>query len=113
MKPTQPALGIMCTNDYNDVKSYRASCTCGDAAHDHNIWVERDSCGEISVTIFTQVTTPFWSMNRLKQIWALLTTGSITQEATILMDQQQALNYGTALIGAIECMTEIKTSTTT
>jgi hypothetical protein len=67
MKAQAPAEGILKTNDWGDSKTYQVICGCGDTAHNHNLWVEADETG-IEVTLYVNVKSPVWSMNRWKQI---------------------------------------------
>jgi hypothetical protein len=101
MKAQTPAEGILKTNDWGDSKAYQIICGCGDAEHNHNLWVESDETG-IEVTLYVNVKSPVWSMNRLKQIWRLLVDGYLTHESTLYMSKQQALNYAETLKTAIK-----------
>lgn len=101
MKAQLPAEGILKRNDYGDSKVYQVVCGCGDSDHDHNLWIESDETG-INVTLYVNVKSPFWSMNRLKQIWTLLTKGYTTHESTLYMSEQQAFNYAETLKTAIK-----------
>ena len=101
MKYQIPAEGIMQTNDWGDSKVYRVMCTCGDANHEHNMWVEADD-HEISITIYTTVKSNWWSKTRWHAIWTLLTKGYIDTESTVIMRKQQAFNYAHTLLSAID-----------
>lgn len=100
MKPEIPAKGILKRNDWGDAKSYEIACTCCEPEHSHNVWVEAEEDGEISVTVYTTTTSTFWSMNRWRQIWQLLTRGYVKSEVALIMDEQQAVNYANALTNA-------------
>jgi hypothetical protein len=100
MKSQKPATGIMETNNFRDAKVYRVACECGDANHDHNVWVEADDSNTISVTIYTQQKSKWWAMNRWQKIWTLLTKGYIEYETSIILKEQQAVNYAEALKSA-------------
>jgi hypothetical protein len=97
----EPAEGILIRNNWGDSKQYQVVCECHDPDHDHNIVVESDET-EVSVVIYTTTTNLFWSVNRWKQIWELLTKGYIKQEVAICMQEQQAKNYANTLIKASE-----------
>lgn len=97
----KPSKGILERDDWGDAKSYQVVCQCGQPDHDHNLWVEADVTG-INVTIYTEVKSPWWSMNRFKQIWTLLRQGYLKQETVLTMDQQTALNYAETLKSAIK-----------
>lgn len=101
MKPQKPANGILFVNDWGDTKTYDIVCGCGQPDHTHHVWVEVDNY-DVSVNIYVTVKSPFWSMNRWKQIWTLLTKGYLEHETTISMSEQQALNYASALTSAIK-----------
>lgn len=100
MKPEQPALGIMRTNDWGDTKVYRVACDCGSNEHNHDVWVEADETN-VTVTTFTTVKSKWWQLNRWQQIWTLLTKGYVEYEASLIMSQRQALNYAKTLESAI------------
>jgi hypothetical protein len=100
MKPEQPALGIMRTNDWGDTKVYRIACDCGSNEHTHDLWVEADE-SNVTVTVFTKLKSKWWQLNRWQQIWILLTKGYVEYEASLILSQQQALNYAKTLEHAI------------
>ena len=100
MKPERPALGIMRTNDWGDTKVYRVACDCGSNEHSHDLWVEADETN-VTVTVFTTVKSKWWSRNRWQKVWTLLTKGYVEYEASLIMSQQQVLNYAKTLESAI------------
>lgn len=106
MKAEMPAVGILKRNDWGDAKSYEIACSCCDPEHSHNLWVEANEDGEIVAIIYTTTTSPFWSANRWRQMWQLLTRGYITSEVALSMNEQQALNYAETLKKSIK---DIKT----
>ena len=91
-----PAEGVLLRKDYGDAKIYQIVCECGDCDHDHNVWVEAEDYG-VTVTIYSQQKTKWWELNRFKIIWRLLTRGYAEYEASIIMTEQQALNYARVL----------------
>lgn len=99
MKAETPAEGILIRKDYGDAKTYTVTCECCGSDCEHNVWVEADDVG-ISVTTYTKQKTKWWSLNRFQTIWTLLTKGYIEYEASIIMSEQQALNYATVLLNA-------------
>lgn len=107
MKPQKPAQGIMKTGDWGDSVSYQIICDCHDPDHNHNLWIEAENVG-ISVTIYATVKSPWWSMNRFKQIWTLLTKGYLEQETVLAMSEQTALNYAETLKSAINDVKELR-----
>ena len=99
MKSQTPAEGILLRKDYGDAKVYEVVCECGDCDHSHNVWVEAEDFG-ITVTIYTQQKTKWWQQNRWKIMWTLLTKGYVERESTLIMSEQQALNYANVLTTA-------------
>lgn len=100
MNPQIPAEGILKRGEWGDSIAYQVACTCGSSDHDHNVWVESDDCN-VTVSTYTTQTSKFWSFNRWKIIWTLLTKGYVKYEANIIMTEQQAINYTEALSKAI------------
>lgn len=100
MEVERPAEGILLHRDYGDAKMYTLTCECCDTDHAHQVWVEAEDYG-ITVTTHTKQKSKFWSMNRWQKIWTLITRGYIEYEASIIMTQQQALNYARTLEHAI------------
>lgn len=99
-KAQTPAEGILIRKDYGQAKSYTVPCECCGSDCEHNVWVEADDCG-VSVTTYTLQKTKWWELNRWQKIWTLLTRGYIEYEASIIMSEQQALNYAETLKSAI------------
>jgi hypothetical protein len=100
MKAEKPAEGILLRKDWGDAKSYTVPCECCGSDCEHNIWVESDETG-ITVTTYTKQKTKWWELNRWQIIWRLLTKGYVEYEASIIMREQQALNYAETLKNAI------------
>ena len=100
MKTQKPAEGILLHRDYGDARMYTLTCECCDVDHAHQVWVEAEETG-ITVTTYTKQKSKFWSMNRWQKIWTLLSKGYIEYEASIIMTEQQALNYAKTLESAI------------
>jgi len=107
MKAQIPAEGIMKIGEWGNTKSYKIACDCGQADHEHTVFVEAEDTG-ISVTVYVNVKTPFWSANRFKQIWTLLTKGYLEHETVVTMNEQQALNYAETLKSAIQDVKDFK-----
>jgi hypothetical protein len=101
MKLQKPAEGILLRRDHEDSKSYSIMCQCCGSDCEHNVWVEADDCG-ISVTTYVKQKTNFWSKTRWNHIWTLLIKGYVETEASIIMSQQQALNYAGTIQLAIK-----------
>jgi hypothetical protein len=95
-----PAQGILKVNDWGSSKMYKVVCNCGDDHCTHTVDIEADD-HDVTVTIYTQTRTNFWSMSRWSHIWKLLTKGYTDFETVILMNKQVALNYASVLQSAV------------
>jgi len=100
MKAQIPAEGIFKHREWGDSVMYGVTCECTDPNHQHDVWIEADDSG-VTVTTYTQQTTKWWELNRFKIIWTLLTKGYIEYEASLIMSEQQALNYSDTLKKAV------------
>ncbi len=107
LTPEKPAEGILLHHDYGDAKMYTLTCECCDTDHAHQVWIEAEDIG-VTVTTYTQQKSKWWSMNRWKTIWRLITRGYIEYEASIIMTQQQALNYSQVLLQSVEDVSEFR-----
>jgi hypothetical protein len=107
MKVQLPAEGIFKHNEWGDAVMYGVPCECSDPTHQHNVWVEADETGVV-VTTYTQQKSKWWELNRFKIIWTLLTKGYIEYEASLIMTEQQALNYSETLKKAIADVKQFK-----
>lgn len=99
MKHQLPAEGILLHRDYGNAKQYTITCECCSTDCTHQVFVEADDTG-VSVTTYTTQKTKWWELNRFKIIWRLLTRGYVEYEASIIMTEQQALNYARVLESA-------------
>ena len=128
-------MGIMKTHDYGDSKFYHVVCGCGQPDHSLTVEVEADECG-VNVNTYVTVKTDYWSesikkrydidspylqeldwavkdiwngfVTRLKLTWTVWTKGYIQCETTVLMSEQQALNYAETLKSAIQDVKDFK-----
>jgi hypothetical protein len=135
MKPETPAEGILKTHDFGDSKWYHVVCGCGQPDHQLTVEVEAEDTG-VSVNTYATVKTDYWSesvkkrydidnpylqeldwalkdiwnglVTRLKLTWNVWTKGYIRAETTILMSEQQALNYAETLKSAIQDVKDFK-----
>jgi hypothetical protein len=105
--PQTPAEGILKRNDWGDAITYQVVCECQDADHDYNIWVEADD-HRVTVTTYTTQKSEWWKLNRWQTIWTLLTKGYVKYEASIIMTEQQALNYSEILKKAVKDVKNFK-----
>lgn len=101
MKAETPAEGILRLNDWGESKWYQISCDCSDPDHAHTVEIEADE-HSVSVHIYTTVSTGFWEGRRWRQIWKLLTCGYAEYEGTVILKEQQAINYAVALTDAVK-----------
>jgi hypothetical protein len=107
MKWEKPAEGIMKTGDWGDTKTYHIRCECGSPECAHDLWVEADDVN-VTVTIYFTLRSKWFSMNRWKQIWSILTKGYIETETSLYMDQQTAMNYAATLNAAVSDVKQFK-----
>jgi hypothetical protein len=136
MKAQQPAEGILKTNDFGDSKWYQVVCGCGQPDHTLTVEVEADDIG-VSVNTYTTVKTDYWTdtvkkrydidnpylqeldwfwkdmvngfLTRLRLTWDIWIKGYVRAETTVLMTEQQALNYAETLKAATADVKEFKT----
>ena len=107
MPAQTPAKGILLVSDWGTSKMYKAVCSCGDNDCTHLIDVDADD-NSVTVTIYTQTRTNFWSKTRWKHIWQLLSKGYTDFETSIVMDKQVALNYADVLQSAVTDVEELR-----
>lgn len=140
MKKQTPAEGILVHKDYGDAKVYTITCECCSEEHTHNVWVEAEETG-VSVTTYTEQKTDYWTekvkpnynidntiyqnihwffvglfndwYRRFKLIWQILTKGYVKYEASIIMTEQQALNYAETLKQAIKDVKDFRDAKST
>ncbi len=107
MRAEKPAEGIMKTREFGRYKSYHVECECGSPECTHHLTVEADDM-EVTVTIYLSLRTKWYSMNRWKQIWSILTKGYVDSESTLVLNEQSALNYAATLKSAVEDVKELR-----
>lgn len=90
---------------------YKIECDCTDDDHSHVIDIDADD-HVISVTIYTTLTTNYWSWNglmtRLRLTWDIWTKGYATHQGSIVLREQVALNYAETLKSAINDLREFR-----
>jgi hypothetical protein len=129
MKPQTPAEGILKTNDYGDSKWYQVICGCGQPDHTLSVEVEADDSG-VSINTYATVKTDYWTdsvkkrydidspwlqewdwfwkdlvnglVTRLRLTWDIWIKGYVRAETTVLMSEQQAINYAATLTSAVK-----------
>jgi hypothetical protein len=94
-----PAEGILKVNSWGTSVIYKVLCQCGHDDCTHAIEIVADD--SVTVTIYTQTRTNFWSRTRWAHMWTLLTKGYIDSETSIVMNKQVAVNYAETLTKAI------------
>lgn len=111
MKAQTPAQGILQLHDWGHSKVYKIECDCGNETCAHIIDIEADQF-DITVNIYSTPKTKWWSMNRWKQIWTLLTKGYLEYQSTIILNKQVALNYAETLKKAVQDVESFQKSRT-
>ena len=106
MKAQTPAQGVLKVNEWGNSVMYKVVCSCGSDDCTHTVDIEADN--EVTVTVYTNVRTNFWSKTRWLHIWQLLTKGYADFETSIVMSQQTALNYAETLKSAINDVEKFK-----
>lgn len=107
----KPAEGILKLNDWGESKWYYVTCDCLDSDCAHTVQVEADDHG-VSVHVYTRASTTFWSKGRWRQIWQILTKGYADMETSIILKEQQAANYASALTNAVNDVKIFKSKNT-
>ena len=105
MKKQTPAQGILLNRSWGDAMSYSIPCSCG-CDNVHNMWIEADDVGVV-VNIYTKQRTN-QIKTRWQHIWTLLTKGYVEVESDVLLTEQQALNYASALTQSIKDVQNFK-----
>lgn len=102
-----PAEGILVRKDLGDFKSYLVVCDCGDTDHSHEVVVEATD-NSVDVNVYVQVDVKQSLVDRLSAIWSLITTGQCKTEVSLVLSEQQALNYAATLQQAVASVAEHK-----
>lgn len=106
LTPEPPAEGVARTLTLPDSHSYHIMCTCGHPDHAIDTWVEVDQdldLGNVEVSFYVKTyTAPIYGfMDRAKSALRLLYTGEISQEHTLILSKQAALNFSGALVKSV------------
>lgn len=135
MNAQTPAEGIMKVGEYGDAKFYKVACQCGSPDHDIDFEVEAED-PNVNVNIYVKVKTDHWTeavkkrydidnpylqeldwtvkdiingfVTRLKLTWQVWTQGYLKNEVTVVMTEQQALNYAETLKSAVNDVKSFK-----
>ena len=113
MKPQKPAQGIMLDRNWGDARSYTIACECGDREHYPQMWIEVGDESDVelqnvTVTFYVETVSPWYRLNRWRQIWQMLTRGYVKQESTVILSKQAALNLSTVIRNSVNEMQQIK-----
>lgn len=115
MTPQEPAQGISVEYNTEDMKSYRVNCDCTCEDHAVDTWVEIEAEPDfgVCVSFFVKTWTPaslaeggLWQ--RIKKAANILFKGVDTQEHDIILKEQAALNWVTAVQKAMKDLNEYK-----
>ena len=84
MKPQKPAQGIMLDRNWGTARSYTIACDCGEPDHFQQMWIEVGDESDadlqnVTVTFYVETASPWYSVNRWRQIWQMLTRGYVKQ----------------------------------
>lgn len=107
MKAQKPAEGILKTNEFGTCKGYHVQCECGSAECAHHVWIEASDM-DVTVSFGLTLRSKWYTMNRWKQIWQILTKGCLDVESTIVLNEQSALNYAETLRLAMKDVKQIR-----
>jgi hypothetical protein len=112
MKSQKPAEGIMLNRMWGTARSYTIACDCGDRDHATQMWIELGDehdaeLQNVTVTFYVETASPWYSMSRWRQIWQLLTQGSVRQEHALILSRQSALNMAQAINASVAEMQQI------
>lgn len=122
MEPQTPAEGIsvVYASKRSSMQMYRVDCSCAGSDHSHTLAVETDDDGLITVEIFADATTDYWTnkienpnynaaigflnslIRKTKATWGIWTKGQLKYESYIILNEQRALNYAEALKKAVD-----------
>lgn len=130
--PQTPAEGIMKTHDFQDVFSYRVSCTCGNEDDACEIFIEKDAdTEEFVITFSTTQKTHWWKSlasweihkidnpflyqianfaqsfinglyQRIKITRDVWISGHVCYQSSTILSKQTALNLAEALKNSIQ-----------
>lgn len=110
MRAENPAEGILRTYDLGTCKGYHVQCECGSSECAHHVWVEASDM-DVTISFGLTLRTKWYSMNRWKQIWTILTKGYLDVESTLVLNEQSALNYAETLKLAMKDVKQLRSDT--
>lgn len=115
LKAQEPAKGIQETQDWGDAKVYHIECDCTCEDHAVSTWVEVEAEEDfgVVVTFYVKTWTPhslaeggLWE--RIKKAANILFKGVDTQEHDIILKEQAALNWISAVQKSMKDLKELK-----
>lgn len=112
LKYQEPAVGITKTHDWGTSVMYSIPCECGSPDDAITLEVEAED-SFVSVNHYVTVKTNWWVKNdrwyplrslwkRIKFTYAMWVHGYVKYEASTMLTQQAAYNYGHTLLRAVE-----------
>lgn len=109
MKAQKPAKGISLNESYGDGSTFLIQCECTDPDHSINCWIEvkRDcDMDVVSVEHYVTVSHGYHGrlIDRLKAAFEILFSGESKRQATLLLDEQAATNFVSAINGTIKSL---------
>jgi len=107
MKAQEPAEGLLKVSEYGNSIAYQVACDCSEPDHAQVIDIEADDDGFVVVTIYTDTSNDH-RQNRFSLMWEALIRGYIKTNASIILTEQVALNYTTALTKAMTDLKKLK-----
>lgn len=124
MEAQKPAKGILEQTGGKDWKMYRVPCSCG-CDNQIDLMVEVDDYN-VSANFYAETKTPYWRrrfetssvddqwlvyvvkefandwLNRFEIVWEALTKGYVKTEVTVMLSDQQCINFAETLKTAVE-----------
>lgn len=107
MKAEKPAEGILKTNEFGTSKSYYVHCECGSSECAHHVWIEA-SDSDVTISFGLTLQSKWYSVDKWKQIWRILTKGRLEVESILVLNEQSALNYAETLKTAMKAVKQIR-----
>lgn len=115
MQAQEPAKGILEEENWGNAKSYHIVCDCTTPDHALDTWIEVEAEPDfgVCVTFFVKTWTPYdlsrngmWQ--RIKKAANILFKGFDTQQHDIILKEQAALNWITAVQKSMKDLKEYK-----
>lgn len=109
MKAQTPAQGISIDKDFGGARVFNVECDCSADDHAVKMWIEVQpdpDVPDVEVSFYVTTWTPVWSGwgKRLSAVYDILFKGVHKQEHHMLLNQQSAINFATAISATVEEM---------